>query len=171
MNIQYRTRNIEYRRQYSCLRASVEIVSSTIVESIRALPQVQIDPFLCKTKPICRPSAGNPKFEVRNPKWGHLKKQSQFLKGQNGVKSMLTMVYGDFSESGLRKNKANSKPICNGRIQKTVAQAIPYGKYRRQNTGDSIMKILNKAGVGRYYVKSVCWCGSTASLGIYGFEE
>jgi hypothetical protein len=28
----------------------------------------------------------------------HLKKQSQFLKGQNDVKLVLTMVYGDFDD-------------------------------------------------------------------------
>ncbi|HUT47669.1 MAG TPA: hypothetical protein VMX36_15410 [Sedimentisphaerales bacterium] len=42
--------------------------------------------------------------------WGlktNLKKQSQFAKRQNDVKSILTMVYGDFSRMGQRKNKAN----------------------------------------------------------------
>jgi len=28
----------------------------------------------------------------------NLKKQSQFLKGQNGVKSMIVMVYGDLDD-------------------------------------------------------------------------
>ena len=41
----------------------------------------------------------------------NLKKQSQFLKGQNDVKSILTMVYGDFGVPRRLKNKANSKPI------------------------------------------------------------
>jgi hypothetical protein len=41
----------------------------------------------------------------------YLKKQSQFLKGQNDVKSILTMVYGDFSGPRRRKNKANSKHV------------------------------------------------------------
>ena len=40
-----------------------------------------------------------------------LKKQSQFSKGQNNVKSILTMSYGDFDGPGRRENKANSKPI------------------------------------------------------------
>jgi hypothetical protein len=35
-----------------------------------------------------------------------LKKQSQFAKGQNAIKSVFTMVYGDFSVCGQRKNKA-----------------------------------------------------------------
>jgi len=38
---------------------------------------------------------------------GDLKKQTQFLNGQNDAKSMLTMVYGDFDGPERRKNKAN----------------------------------------------------------------
>jgi hypothetical protein len=41
-----------------------------------------------------------------------LKKQSQFVEGQNDVKLVLTMVYGDFNDFGRRKNKPNSKPIA-----------------------------------------------------------
>ena len=41
----------------------------------------------------------------------YLKKQTQFVEWQNDVKSILTMVYGDFNGPGRRKNKANSKPI------------------------------------------------------------
>jgi hypothetical protein len=37
----------------------------------------------------------------------HLKKQSQLLKDQNGVKSIVTMGYGDFDGPGQRRNKAN----------------------------------------------------------------
>ena len=62
-----------------------------------------------KTKPITRPLGGNPKSEYLNPKRVervHLKKQSQNFKGQNDVKSILTMVYGDFDEPDRRKNKA-----------------------------------------------------------------
>jgi len=40
-----------------------------------------------------------------------LKKQSQFMKGQNDAKSILTMVYGDLDDCRLRKNKPNSKSI------------------------------------------------------------
>ena len=36
-----------------------------------------------------------------------LKKQSQFQNGQNDVKSIITMVYGDYDGQGQRKNKAN----------------------------------------------------------------
>ena len=36
-----------------------------------------------------------------------LKKQSQFFKGQNDVKSILIMVYGDFDGPSQRKNKPN----------------------------------------------------------------
>jgi len=46
-----------------------------------------------------------------------LKKQSQFFKGQNDVKSMLTIVYGDFNGPRQLKNKAKqsqTKPISNG---------------------------------------------------------
>jgi len=39
-----------------------------------------------------------------------LKKQSQFAKGKNDVKSLLTMIYGDFGVLRRRKNKPNSKP-------------------------------------------------------------
>jgi hypothetical protein len=42
----------------------------------------------------------------------HLKKQSQFLKGQNDAISAITKSYGDFSSQRQRKNKANSKPIA-----------------------------------------------------------
>jgi len=41
----------------------------------------------------------------------NLKKQSQFTKGQNDVKSVLIMLYGDFNGLRRRKNKPNSKPI------------------------------------------------------------
>ena len=41
---------------------------------------------------------------------GNLKKQSQFSEGQNDVKSVIVMVYGDFGMLRLRENKANSKP-------------------------------------------------------------
>jgi len=40
----------------------------------------------------------------------NLKKQTQFQNGQNGAKSVITMVYGDLNDLGQRKNKANSKP-------------------------------------------------------------
>ena len=39
-----------------------------------------------------------------------LKKQSQFAKGQNDAKIVMTMVYGDLNGPGRRKNKPNSKP-------------------------------------------------------------
>ena len=51
-----------------------------------------------------RPSAGNPKLEsliLNELKVCYLKKQTQFFKGQNDVKSILTMVYGDYN--GLRQ--------------------------------------------------------------------
>jgi len=37
----------------------------------------------------------------------NLKKQTQFAKGQNDVKSILTMGYGEFGGPGRRKNKPN----------------------------------------------------------------
>jgi hypothetical protein len=40
----------------------------------------------------------------------YLKKQSQLQNGQNDVKSVLIMSYGDFDGPRRRKNKANSKP-------------------------------------------------------------
>jgi len=55
--------------------------------------------------------------------WGlksDLKKQSQFMKGQNDVKLMLTMGYENFDGPGQRENKPNSKPIkANLKIQQT----------------------------------------------------
>jgi len=42
----------------------------------------------------------------------NLKKQSQFLKGQNEAKIVMTRIYGDFDGPVRRKNKANSKPIA-----------------------------------------------------------
>ena len=36
----------------------------------------------------------------------NLKKQSQYLKGQNDAKSVITMVYGDLYRWRQRKNKA-----------------------------------------------------------------
>ena len=43
---------------------------------------------------------------MRIAKW-NLKKQSQFIKVENIVKSISTMVYGDFGGPRQRKNKAN----------------------------------------------------------------
>jgi len=40
-----------------------------------------------------------------------LKKQSQFLKGQNGINPALTMTYDNFGDWTLGGNKPNSKPI------------------------------------------------------------
>ena len=57
-----------------------------------------------------RALAGNPKSEYRNPKRFDgcvLKKQTQFSNRENDVKSMWTMVYGDFDGPRQRKNKAN----------------------------------------------------------------
>ena len=62
-----------------------------------------------------RPLAGNSKHETRNPKRVekvHLKKQTQFLKGQNDVKSVLTMDYGEFDGPGQRENKAKQSQFC-----------------------------------------------------------
>ena len=41
----------------------------------------------------------------------YLKKQSQFLKGQNDVSSLNTKDYDKLAWFGRPKNKANSKPI------------------------------------------------------------
>ena len=41
-----------------------------------------------------------------------LKKQSQFVKGQNDAKSVQAKVYGNLDGWMRRENKANSKPIC-----------------------------------------------------------
>jgi hypothetical protein len=38
-----------------------------------------------------------------------LKKQSQFLEGQNDVNLVMTRIYGDFNGRRRRKNKANSR--------------------------------------------------------------
>jgi hypothetical protein len=72
-----------------------------------------------KTKPIGRPTAGNlclryPKSEYLNPKQFEevcLKKQSQYQNGQNGVSSVLAMIYEHFRDLWwfwVAKNKANS---------------------------------------------------------------
>ena len=66
-----------------------------------------------------KPAQAIPKacgFESATQRWpvkkkGDLKKQSQFSKGRNNVKSILAMSYGDFDGPGRRENKANSKPI------------------------------------------------------------
>jgi hypothetical protein len=42
----------------------------------------------------------------------NLKKQSQFVGGQNDVKSVLTIVYGYFNGRRQRKNKANRQPLA-----------------------------------------------------------
>jgi len=42
-----------------------------------------------------------------------LKKQSQFLKGQNDAKQVMTKVYGDLNEPGRRKNKAKQSQLPN----------------------------------------------------------
>ena len=52
----------------------------------------------------------NPEFLRR----GYLKKQSQFIKGDNNVIPVLVISYGNDGDYMLRKtnpNKANSKPI------------------------------------------------------------
>ena len=57
------------------------------------------------------PLAGNPRQDESSRMTEHnLKKQSQFAKGQNGVKSVLIMSYGDFDGPRRRKDKPNSKP-------------------------------------------------------------
>jgi hypothetical protein len=48
---------------------------------------------------------------IRKELKGDLKKQTQFANGQNDVKSILIMSYGDLCGPGRRKNKPNSKPI------------------------------------------------------------
>jgi hypothetical protein len=58
-----------------------------------------------KTKPICRPSAGNPKRVER----AGLKKQSQFVPGQNEARSYEKGAYGIESAAGGEENKANFK--------------------------------------------------------------
>ena len=42
-----------------------------------------------------------------------LKKQSQFLKGQNDAKPVMTKVYGDLKVPGRRKNKAKQSQLPN----------------------------------------------------------
>ena len=42
----------------------------------------------------------------------NLKKQSQFAKGENDVKQVMTGFYEDLAGWMRRKNKANSKPIA-----------------------------------------------------------
>jgi hypothetical protein len=43
-----------------------------------------------------------------------MKKQSQFVPGLKNVSSFMKGVYGNNPPCGLRKNKANSKPIGAG---------------------------------------------------------
>ena len=51
-------------------------------------------PIQSQTKPICRPSAGNPKHEIRNElNEGYLKKQSQFPKGKMNATVCYTRYY------------------------------------------------------------------------------
>jgi len=58
--------------------------------------------LLCASAPLFLPRRG----------WhGDLKKQSQFAVSRNDAKIVIAMVYEDFGGWGLRKNKANSKPI------------------------------------------------------------
>jgi hypothetical protein len=71
---------------------------------------------------------------------GHdLKKQSQFQNRQNGVKSAITMVYGDLDKWRRPENKAK--------------QACPFGKLkagseqrRMEPIAGHWLEILNKAG-------------------------
>ena len=51
---------------------------------------------------------------------GNLKKQSQFTPGQIGIKSYMKGNYGNIATCGLRKNKANSKPIPEGSAGKSA---------------------------------------------------
>ena len=51
-----------------------------------------------------------------------LKKQSQFAKGKNDAKLVMTIVYGIFSRWRHRKNKANQSQFS---CEAEPAQAIP----------------------------------------------
>ena len=75
-----------------------------------------------KTKPIIgkgksKKAKGKMRVNLEVLRQGDLKKQSQFQKGQNGVKSISTMVYGDYGRCRQRKNKANSKPNTGLRLE------------------------------------------------------
>ena len=78
-----------------------------------------------KTKPISRPSAGNPKYEARNPKstefaWAYLKKQSQFATCANGRKCLIWKgLYEKTPVSGAKKQsqfKANRR-VLGGKLE------------------------------------------------------
>ena len=62
-----------------------------------------------------RPSAGNPKSEYLNPKQVKedtvLKKQSQFVPGQNSTTSYLKGDYENNLASGTNENKANQTQL------------------------------------------------------------
>jgi len=76
----------------------------------------------------------------------YLKKQSQFQNGQNDVKSIITMVYGDFDGPGRRKNKPNSKPIsfspqhCCG-VEKQVEKTKPILWKGKSNKAKGKMRV------------------------------
>jgi len=65
----------------------------------------------------------------------NLKKQSQYLKGQNDAKSVITIVYGDLYRWRQRKNKAKQ------------SQSPAFGP-----------EILNKAG-GEEFLSLAVLCG------------
>ena len=62
----------------------------------------------------------NPEFLRR----GNLKKQSQFSNGQNDVKSILIMVYGDFDGPRRRKNKAKQTQFSYFPVAKPAKHAL-----------------------------------------------
>jgi len=63
----------------------------------------------------------------------NLKKQSQFAKGQNDVKSIITMVYVDFNDRRQRKTKpiqSQTKPICSNESAGNSKMTEHSGNYR-----------------------------------------
>jgi hypothetical protein len=114
-----------------------------------------------KTKPILgKGKSKKAKVKMRvNPELlriGNLKKQSQSLKGQNGVNSYMKGYYGKITAFVARKNKANSKPIL-------VSPQIFWGlKSLFEKTKpicrplDESLGVSNKAGNFLYIKKEAC---------------
>ena len=62
-----------------------------------------------------------------------MKKQSQFIEGQNNATSLQAMIYGDFNGRRLRKNKAKQTQFH--------APALPKGAARNKS-------VSNFSGIG-----------------------
>ncbi len=95
------------------------------------------------------------------------------------AKSIITNAYRDYDGRRRRKNKAKQSQFQTEDGGQMTENGIPkvFSRGQCPRLGQRLvmmirkmMESLHKAGIGRYYDGSVCRCGSTASMSIYGFK-